>query len=92
MPVQTKIASESDTMNVGTQIPFDSIHEPGTYICNWSGHLLRVPEDAVSQGRSPLLDIRARDPLFTTKISDDPYITLTKARLTAADHDVAVNF
>lgn len=92
MPVQSKHMTEPDTMSTGTQVPFESIHEPGTYICNWSGHLLRVPEDAVTQGRSPLLDIRGRDPLFTTKISDDPYMALTKARLVAADHDVSINF
>lgn len=92
MPVQTKQAIEPETMSIGTQIPFESIHEPGTYVCNWSGHLLRIPEDAVTQGRSPLLDIRGRETLFATKISDDPYMTVTKARLCAADHDVAVNF
>ena len=25
-----------------TTIPWDNINEPGTYVCNWSGHLLRV--------------------------------------------------
>ena len=92
MTVATQSISEKEHNSPGTQIPFDSIHEPGTYVCNWSGHLLRVPEDAVSQGRSPLIDIRGRDTLFTTKISEDPYMTLTKARLNAADHDVPVNF
>ncbi len=29
----------------GTSIPFESIQEPGAYICTWSGHLLRIPED-----------------------------------------------
>lgn len=83
---------EKESMSTGTQVPFDSIHEPGTYVCNWSGHLLRIPEDAISRGRSPLVDLRAREPLFTTKISDDPYVTMTKARLAAADADVPVNF
>jgi len=27
----------------GTTLPFGGIHEPGAYICRWSGHLLRVP-------------------------------------------------
>lgn len=92
MTVMAQTSTEKECLNVGTQVPFDSIHEPGTYVCNWSGHLLRIPEDSVSQGRSPLIDIRGRDVLFTTKISEDPYMTLTKARLVAADHDVPVNF
>jgi len=76
----------------GTQLPFVAINEPGCYICNWSGHLLRVPEDGVKPGRSPLLSISAFEPLFVTKISNNPYIPLSKARMLAADCDVVVNF
>ena len=76
----------------GMQIPFESINEPGSYICNWSGHLLRVPDDAVKLGRSPVISLKAIEPLFVTKISGDPYIQVTKARLLAADCDVTVNF
>ncbi len=73
-------------------IPFDAINEPGAYICNWSGHLLRVPEDGVTAGRSPMLNIVGPDQLFVTKICDNPYVTLTKARLLASNFDVNVNF
>ena len=73
-------------------IPFDQINEPGAYVCNWSGHLLRVPNDGVTAGRSPLLNIVGPQPLFVTKISDDPYVSITKARLLACNCDVNVNF
>ena len=73
-------------------VPFDQINEPGCYICNWSGHLLRVPPDGVQLGRSPLLSIIGCEPVFVTKISDNPFIPLTKARLLAANCDVNVNF
>ena len=76
----------------GSSIPFDQINEPGTYVCNWSGHLLRVPEDGVKPGRSPLLEIVGREPLYATKLAPDPYITLTKARMIAANLDLAVAF
>ena len=76
----------------GTQIPFEAINEPGCYICNWSGHLLRVPEDGVAPGRSPLLTILGHQPLFVTKLCDNPFVPVTKARLLAANGDVAVNF
>ena len=76
----------------GTQLPFESIHEPGTYVANWSGLLLRIPEDALKPGRSPTLAISAKEPLFVTKISHDPFIQVTKARMLAADCDVPVNF
>ena len=80
------------TATVGTTIPFDGINEAGAYICNWSGHLLRVPEDGVTPGRSPMINIVGTEPLTVTKISDNPFITLTKAKLLASNWDLNVNF
>ena len=76
----------------GTRIQFDSIQEPGAYICNWSGHLLRIPDDAVAPGRSPLVNVIGLEPLYVTKISDNPFVTLTKARMLASNLDISVNF
>lgn len=93
MPTPTKQTErESGTKGIGSQIPFGSINEPGTYICNWSGHLLRVPEDSIKPGRSPLMDLMATEPLFVTKITNDPFVPISKARIVAANYDVAVNF
>jgi hypothetical protein len=83
---------EHQTTGYGAQFPFESINSPGCYICNWSGHLLRVPDDAVKPGRSPLLGITAIEPLFVTKISDNPFIPVTKARMIACNLDINVNF
>lgn len=80
------------TYGPGTKVQFDGINDPGCYICDWSGHLMRVPPDGVAPGRSPLLNMVARDPLWVTKISDDPYIPVSKARLLAANYDFPVNF
>ena len=77
---------------VWTKVPFEAINEPGCYICNWSGHLLRVPEDGVAPGRSPLINVIGAEPLYVTKISDNPYIPLTKARMVACNYDINVNF
>lgn len=81
-----------DTKGLGTQVPFESINEPGCYVCNWSGHLLRVPEDSIKPGRSPLISLKGTEPLFVTKISGYPFIPVSKARMLAADCDVLVNF
>ncbi|MEK6797746.1 MAG: hypothetical protein AABZ12_02140 [Planctomycetota bacterium] len=77
---------------IPTTIPFENINTPGCYICNWSGHLLRVPDDGVAPGRSPLLTIVGCEPLFVTKISDNPFIPITKARTIASNIDCNVNF
>ncbi len=80
------------TPGFGTQIPFEAINEPGTYVTNWSGHLLRIPEDALKPGRSPVIEILGNEQLFVTRISNDPFVPVTKARMLAADCDVVVNF
>lgn len=77
---------------LGTTVVFEAIQEPGAYICNWSGHLLRIPEDAINPGRSPLMNIVGSEPLFVTKICDNPWVQVTKARLLSANFDLFVNF
>ncbi len=83
---------ETQGASFGTTLPFDAISECGAYICNWSGHLCRVPEDGVAPGRSPLINIVGPEPLTVTKISDNPYITITKAKMLACNCDLHVNF
>jgi len=90
--VKTREIEYASNTGFGTQIPFESIDAPGCYICNWSGHLLRIPEDGVKPGRSPLLEIKATEALFVTKICNAPFVPLSKARMLAADCDVAVSF
>ena len=80
------------TPTAATTVPFEELQEPGCYICNWSGHLLRVPEDGVAPGRSPLISMVAWEPLYVTKISDNPFITITKAKMIASNLDCHVNF
>ncbi len=92
MTTATQCTTNDCLIAVGTIVPFESIQQPGCYICNWSGHLLRVPEDGVAPGRSPLINIIGNDPLFVTKISDNPFVTLTKAKMVAANIDCNVNF
>lgn len=91
-PTKNQTNSTNQGCPTGTQVPFEAISEPGCYICNWSGHLLRVPADGVAPGRSPLLNIVGQEPLFVTKISDNPFVTVTKARMLASNCDINVNF
>ncbi len=77
---------------LGTTVAFSNISEPGCYVCNWSGHLLRVPKDGFAFGRAPLANLVGSEPLFVTKISDNPYIPITKAKLLACNFDLHVTF
>ena len=84
--------TQSESQNIGTVIPFEGINEPGAYIANWNGHLIRVPEDAVTRGRSPLINMVGPEQLTVTRISCNPFVTGTKARLLSSNLDVDVNF
>ncbi len=64
----------------GATIPFDAIDSPGAYVCNWSGHLLRIPPRTIVPGEALRLNIIGREPLTVTKISDDPGLSLHEAR------------
>ena len=77
-------------VSLGVSIPFDSIRSPGAYVCNWNGHLLRVPEIALVP--NGVINIVGSEPLFVTKISDDPAMPLTKARRAAAEMRLATSF
>ena len=92
MTTATQKATYESRPATGTVVPFASISDPGCYICNWSGHLLRVPEDGVAPGRSPLVNIVGNETLFVTKLSDNPFISITTARMIASNLDCSVNF
>ncbi len=66
-------------------LPADYISDPGCYVCNWSGHLLRVPNHSGAHGGVALASIVGSKPMFVTKLSDDPYIPISEARMLASD-------
>jgi hypothetical protein len=74
------------------RIPFSEIHEPGAYVSNTTGHLVRIPSDAVKSDRTPVVDLVASEPILFSRISVNPFISLSKARMLACDLDLPVNF
>jgi len=75
--------SEHDVVN--------AITEPGTYVCNWSGHLIRAPRDGFGANLHAMSLVAHRRLAFT-KISDNPFVTLSRARVIAANSDLLVSF
>jgi hypothetical protein len=94
--VQTKIQSERrdeiSSSHAGLTCDFRQIEEPGCYVDHETGRLFRIPNDALAQGRSPVIDTVGNSPWLLTKVSDDPYAPLSKVRMAAADLDLPVNF
>ncbi len=78
--------------HAGITCAFEQIEHPGCYVSVTTGQLVRVPPEALAFGRSPLIEIVGQEPWIVTKITDDPYTPLGKARMGAADLDLTVNF
>jgi hypothetical protein len=80
------------TQDLGLTFAFDAIPTPGAYVCNWSGHLLRLPREAIGTQGAPALNIVGTQPLTVTKLSHDPYIPLNQAKRLAGELQVEVAF
>ena len=76
----------------GVAVPFDAITSAGAYVCNWSGHLLRVPEHGLLPSGPLAVNMVGGEPLTVTKISDDPDLPLSEARGLAWSYGVNVGF
>ena len=72
-------------------VEFNEMNQPGAYVTA-QGSLVRVTPEGLKEGHSPLITIESNHDTRLTRISDDPYIAIGKARLLAANADVAVNF
>ena len=71
---------------------FNDNTETGDYYFHPTGCLYRVPTDSISLWHSPLMNICSSDECFVTKVSDDPWIPLNKARELCSNWDFCVNF
>ncbi|HVP13674.1 MAG TPA: hypothetical protein VMV94_21040 [Phycisphaerae bacterium] len=73
-------------------VPFDEVQTPGCYISKNTGNLYRIPAEALALGRSPLIEIVSKTGTLMTKISEDPWVPINKARQLCADADLYPNF
>jgi hypothetical protein len=78
--------------HLGRPVPLNVITTPGTYVCNWSGHLLRVSPAAVTARHEPAMNIIGTEPLMVTKISDDPELPLRAAKRVAQQYRIPTHF
>jgi hypothetical protein len=80
------------TQQPSRPIPLNVIATPGTYVCNWSGHLLRVSAAAVAAHGEPAMNIIGTEPLMVTKLSDDPTLPLGAAKRLAQRYQLHTQF
>ncbi len=72
-------------------VDFREIDQPGVYVTQ-RGELLRIPGEALAEGRSPILSWESAEGNLVTRISEDPYAPISKCRQLAANSDLLVNF
>ena len=75
-----------------TEMGWNEIDEPGSYLFVRSGDLVRVPPEALAPGHSPLMSIVSNGETRVARLSENPAVPITVLRNIAADNDYFVNF
>lgn len=80
--------------NVGTQIAFNNITEPGCYVCNATGHLVRVNDTISSNtnGMNECCSWTGNEPFWFTCVSNDPNCDTNECRKNASNAGVTCCF
>jgi len=76
----------------GLTVPLHALDEPGTYICNWNGHLLRIPEAELDASRFAAIRRADSQPWTVTRLSADPHISRFEARALANSLGLSTSF
>jgi len=74
------------------EMSWNEIQRAGCYLILGSGNLVRVPQDALAPGHSPLITITSIGETRVARLSDNPAEPISVLRSFAADNDYFVNF
>ncbi|MGH9141288.1 MAG: hypothetical protein ACRD3J_04035 [Thermoanaerobaculia bacterium] len=74
------------------EMSWNDIQRPGCYLILGSGDLVRVPQDSLAPGHSPLITITSSGETRVARLSDNPAEPISVLRSFAADNDYFVNF
>ena len=91
MTPQTETQQMHPSQNL-VNVPFEEVQTPGCYVAKTTGNLYRIPAEALALGRSPLIEIVSKTGTLMTKIAEDPWVPINKARQLCADADLYPNF
>lgn len=74
------------------EMDWNEIEKPGCYLFVDTGELVRIPEEALAPGHSPLIAFSSKKSPRVARLSNDPSTPISVLRVTAADHDYSVEF
>lgn len=94
MPAQEPAAPAQPQTERRPEFDWNEIEKPGSYLVKETGNLVRVPQEGLSPGHSPLISLTCCEPDGTrvVKLSENPSAPISKLRRIAADSDHFVNF
>jgi hypothetical protein len=75
-----------------SEISWENLSEPGSYVELGTGDLYRIPKEALIQGGSPVIRKESLGASRLVQLSKNPYITTFQARMLACEHNVQPNF
>ncbi len=82
----------SRPLNLPRCARLDEVTEPGAFVSEGTGDLVRIVPRGVLQEGEELLRKHDDEPVYVMRISNDPFIPISQARLAAANLDIAINF
>jgi hypothetical protein len=68
------------------------IEQPGFYVNKQTGQGFRITKELLIPGASPALSVLGAENERFLRISDDPYLPVSAAKLLCADNDVSPTF
>jgi hypothetical protein len=74
------------------EMNWNAIDDPGCYLLVETGELVRIPQEAVAPGHSPLVTITSIRETRVAQLSENPAEPISVLRAIAADNDYFVNF
>ena len=84
--------NKSGTFSTPVRIDFNEINEPGTYVFERTGTLIRVGRESLKQGHSPGLTMSNTEGIPCVRIWPDDTVPIEKARHIAANNGLPVEF
>ncbi len=75
-----------------SRTPLGEVTEPGAYVCFDTGDLIRVVRTHASSSEAELVDKHGDQPVLVTRVSEDPFVPISQARIAAANLDIEISF
>ena len=72
---------------------WNNVNQPGSYVCNDTGLLLRVPATGLKDGVAPVIDfLGPQGPVKVTRISDNPSLPIADLRTLSISAQIKPQF